>query len=82
MSRDKRLDDEKRRVSEEVVARIEPLLLAAEKGGRTRDANYYRSVLRSLIPDYAEPKADAPKDAPVKDAVPKDVTPETNASDK
>ena len=68
MARHKRLDDEKRRVSEDVVTRIEPLLRAAEESGRTRDAEYYRSVLRSLIPDYAEPKGAeseniAPKDA-------------------
>ena len=72
MARDKRLADEKRRVTQDVVSRIEPLLLSAEKSGRTRDANYYRSVLRSLIPDYVAPKDDAPKDA----------TPETDATDK
>ena len=68
MARHKRLDDEKRRVSEDVVARIEPLLRAAEKSGRTRDAEYYRSVLRSLIPDYAEPKGTESKDGAPKDA--------------
>ena len=77
MARDKRLADEKRRVTEDVVSRIEPLLLAAEKSGRTRDANYYRSVLRSLIPDYAAPKGDAAQDAP-----PKDAAPEKDATDK
>ena len=84
MARDKRLDEEKRRVSEDVVARIEPLLLIAEKSGRTRDANYYRSVLRSLIPDYVAPKADAAKDAATKDAAAKDVTsePEKDTTDK
>ena len=82
MARDKRLNDERRRVSEDVVARMEPLLLAAEKGGRTRDANYYRSVLRSLIPDYAGPKADVSKDSATKDAAAKDVTPENKATDK
>ena len=58
MARHRRLDDEKRRVSADVVARIEPLLRAAEGSGRTRDAEYYRSALRSLIPGYAEPKKD------------------------
>ena len=82
MARDKRLNDEKRRVSEDVVARIEPLLLAAEKSGRTRDANYYRSVLRSLIPDYAAPKDGESKDAEPKDAAVKDGTPEKDATDK
>ncbi len=60
LARDRRLVDERRRVSEDVVARIEPLLRAAEKGGRTRDAAYYRSVLQSLIPDYGAAR-DAPK---------------------
>ena len=77
MARGKRLADEKRRVTEDVVARIEPLLRAAEESGRTRDAEYYRSVLKSLIPDYAGPKGDAPKDV-----APKDATPEKDATDK
>ena len=68
MARHKRLDDEKRRVSEDIVTRIEPLLRAAEESGRTRDAEYYRSVLRSLIPDYAEPKGAEAKDVAPKDA--------------
>ena len=50
----KRLNDETRRVSEEIVARIEPLLRLAERTGRTRDAAYYRSVLKSLVPGYGE----------------------------
>ena len=60
IARGKRLAEERRRVSEAVVARIEPLLRAAEEGGRTRDVAYYRSVLQSLIPDYSIPK-DEPK---------------------
>ncbi|MBO7685007.1 MAG: hypothetical protein J6V72_01395 [Kiritimatiellae bacterium] len=60
LARDKRLVDERRRVSEDIAARIEPLLRAAEKGGRTRDVAYYRSVLQSLIPEYGA-ASDAPK---------------------
>ena len=60
MARGRRLAEERRRVSEAVAARIEPLLRAAEKGGRTRDVAYYRSVLQSLIPDYGA-ASDAPK---------------------
>ena len=83
MARHRRLDDEKRRVSADVVARIEPLLRAAEGSGRTRDAEYYRSALRSLIPGYAEPKKDgASEDAAQKDAAQKDAAPEDAASKK
>ena len=60
MARGRRLAEERRRVSEAVAARIEPLLRAAEEAGRTRDVAYYRSVLQSLIPDYGAPK-DEPK---------------------
>ena len=69
-ARDKRLAEEKRRVTEDVVARIEPLLRAAESSGRTRDAAYYRTVLKSLVPNYGaspkkaeSPEADAPAPA-------------------
>ncbi len=68
MARDKRLLDERRRVSEDIVSRLEPLLRSAEESGRTRDVEYYRSVLKSLIPDYVAPKGDVPKDAASKDA--------------
>ena len=78
MARHRRLDDEKRRVSADVVARIEPLLRTAEGSGRTRDAEYYRSALRSLIPGYAEPK----KDGASEDAAQKDAAPEGAASEK
>ena len=61
MERDKRLFDERRRVTEGIVARIEPLLRSAESGGRTRDAAYYHSVLKSLVPDYGVSK-DTAKD--------------------
>ncbi len=77
MARHRRLDDEKHRVSEDIVARIEPLLRAAEESGRTRDADYYRTVLKSLIPDYA-----APKDGASEDAAPKDGAPGDAVSDK
>ena len=63
MARHRRLDDEKRRVSEDIVARIEPLLRAAEESGRTRDVDYYRTVLKSLIPGYAAQADGASEDA-------------------
>lgn len=72
VARDKRFLDERSRVTGDIVARIEPLLQSAEKDGRMRDVAYYRSVLQSLIPDYAAPKDHAQKDAP----------PENNATDK
>ena len=81
MVREKRLSDERRRVSEDVVARIEPLLRAAEASGRTRDAEYYRTVLKSLIPDYAEPKGAEPKGTEQKGAEAKDDAPNNAASD-
>ena len=56
-----RLADEKRRVAEDIVSRIEPLLLAAERDGRKRDAAYYLTVLKSLVPDYAPPVKEAKK---------------------
>ena len=59
--RGQRLADEKRRVAEDTVARIEPLLLAAERDGRKRDAAYYLTVLKSLIPDYAPPAKETKK---------------------
>ena len=77
MARHRRLDDEKHRVSEDIVARIEPLLRAAEESGRTRDADYYRTVLKSLVPAYA-----APKDAAQKDAAPEDVASEKKEPEK
>ena len=81
-ARDKRLDEERRRRSEGIVARIEPLRRAAEESGRTRDADYYRSALRSLSPDYVAPKADEVKGAAPKDGAAKDVTPKKDATDK
>ena len=68
MVRDKRLLDERRRVSEDIVSRLEPLLRSAEESGRTRDVEYYRSVLKSLVPDYVAPKGDVPKDAASNDS--------------
>lgn len=59
--RGQRLADEKRRVAEDVVSRIEPLLLEAERDGRKRDAAYYLTALKSLIPDYAPPAKEAKK---------------------
>ena len=59
--RGQRLADEKRRVAEDIVSRIEPLLLAAERDGRKRDAAYYLTVLKSLIPDYVPPVKEAKK---------------------
>ena len=61
MARDQNLSDEKRRVAGDVVSRIEPLLLAAERDGRKRDAAYYLTVLKSLIPDYEPPAKEAQK---------------------
>ena len=59
--RGQRLADEKRRVAEDIVSRIEPLLLAAEKDGRKRDAAYYLTALKSLVPDYAPPAKESKK---------------------
>ena len=59
--RGQRLADEKRRVAEDIVSRIEPLLLEAERDGRKRDAAYYLTALKSLIPDYAPPAKEATK---------------------
>ena len=61
MAREKRLTDERNRVASDIVARIEPLLRAAESEGRTRDVAYYRSVLQSLVPGYGTPQPDAKK---------------------
>ena len=47
MQRSQRLDDERRRVAESLLARIEPLYRAAKDEGRTRDADYYFSVLKT-----------------------------------
>ena len=46
---------------EDIVSRIEPLLLAAEKDGRKRDAAYYLTALKSLVPDYAPPAKESKK---------------------
>ena len=59
--RGQRLADEKRRVAADIVSRIEPLLLSAEKDGRKRDAAYYLTVLKSLVPDYAPPAKESKK---------------------
>ncbi len=82
MARDKRLLDERRRVSEDIVSRLEPLLRSAEESGRTRDVEYYRSVLKSLIPDYVAPKGDVPKDAAPKDAAPEDAVSDKKEPEK
>ena len=55
------LAEERRRRSDAVVARYEPLYLAAKSAGRTHDADYYLSILKSMVDNYEPPK---PKSSP------------------
>ena len=50
------LAEERRRRSDAVVARYEPLYLAAKSAGRTHDADYYLSILKSMVDNYEPPK--------------------------
>ncbi|MBR0504456.1 MAG: hypothetical protein IJJ84_03550 [Kiritimatiellae bacterium] len=57
--RDQALTEGRRRRSEAVVARYEPLYLAAKSAGRTHDADYYLSILKSMVDNYEPPKPKA-----------------------
>ena len=59
--RDQPLTEGRRRRSEAVVARYEPLYLAAKSAGRTHDADYYLSILKSMVDNYEPPKQTVPK---------------------
>ena len=48
-ARSQALDDERRRVAEELVAKVKPLYLAAKDGGRAGEADYYLKTIKSLI---------------------------------
>ena len=53
--REEKLLEMRRRRDAESIKTIEPLLKAAEREGRVRDADYYRKALRSLVPGYDVP---------------------------
>lgn len=52
-ARDNQMQEMRKRREAESVKALEPLLRAAEQEGRTRDAEYYRRVLQSLVPGYS-----------------------------
>lgn len=52
-ARDRQLQEMRSSREAGAVKALEPLLRAAERDGRTRDAEYYRQVLKSLVPGYS-----------------------------
>ena len=56
-ARDTQMQEMRKRREAESVKALEPLLRAAELEGRTRDAEYYRRVLQSLVPGYSSDNA-------------------------